>query len=210
MRLANQLAVLATATLLAACQHVGDPASPGVLAETTPPPEAQTPTPEPAPEIASTNTPAPDLSDASSALPEPGSAQTPPPIPHIYMSFQLDNTGIIVSAIFAIDAARDNTPSDDPAIRLSPEDGRCNPQEMRNYTFPPKDAATPVVGEAERARGLSAGDLPAFLAVSVTDAMLNRGLAVTRNDTRPLNICTRKLWENLVLEENRLVSAAGQ
>lgn len=210
MRGATLLAGLAAAALLTACQTIDALRSAGDAPEPAPETQAQAPAPDITPEPAPDSAPAPDLADATPALPVPGSPQPPSPVPHIYLSFQLDNTATAVSAIFAIDVARDNTPSDDTAIRLSPEDGQCNPQEMRNYNFPPKDAATPVVGEAEQAQGLSVADLPAFLAVSVTNAMLNRGLAVTRDDTRPLNICTRKLWESLVLAENRLPLAAGQ
>jgi hypothetical protein len=189
------LAGLAATALLAACQNVGEPADPAVVTQT--PPDSQTQLPEPTPGQT------PDPADASSTLPEPETQPPANPVPHIYLSFQLDNTSTLVSAIFAIDVARDNTPSDDPAIRLSPEDGSCNPQEMRKYDFPPKDAAAPVVGDTEQAQGLTATDLPDFLAATVTEAMLNRGLAITREDTRALNICTRKLWESLVLAENR-------
>jgi hypothetical protein len=211
MRPASRLARfsgLTAAVLVVACQTLDDPTSSGVEPEPTLNTQAQTPAPEPVPDILPE--PAPGQVDASAALPVPGTQPPPEPVPHIYMSFQLDNTGFAVSVIFAIDASRDNTPSDDPAIRLSPEDGKCNPQEMRNYTFPPKDAATPVVGEAEQALGLRVRDLPAFLAVSVTNKMLNRGLAVSREDTRALNICTRKLWESLILAENDAPLTAGQ
>ena len=203
------LSGLTAAALLAACQTIGDPASDGLEPETTlnsqvQTPPAQPPASEPAPDTAPDPAPdsPPDQTAANTTLPAPGTQQPPNPVPHIYMSFQLDNTGTAVSVIFAIDVARDNTPSDDPAIRLSPEDGRCNPQEMRSYSFPPKDAATPVAGDIEQSQGLSVRNLPAFLAVSVTNSMLNRGLAVDREDTRALNICTRKLWERLLAAGN--------
>jgi hypothetical protein len=181
------------AVLLTACQTTGE-TPPDISPDTA----AQAdPAPAPAPET--TALPAP-------ALPTPAS----PPVPHIYMALQSDDAGRPVSAIFAIDAARDNTPSDDPAIRITPEGGRCNPQEMRSYNFPPEDAARPVVGETEQAQGLTAGGLPDFMAVSVTESMLERGLASDREDTRALNICTRKLWEELVLSENAPGLVAGQ
>ena len=125
------------------------------------------------------------------------------------MTLQSDGAGSPVSVVFAIDAARDNTPSDDPAVRLTPENGRCNPQEMRSFTFPPQDAAQPVVSEAQQAQGLTAANLPAFMAVSVTDMMLERGLASDREQTSALNICTRKLWEQLVLSQAGGALAAG-
>jgi hypothetical protein len=151
---------------------------------------------------------------AIAVLPVPaGALPAPPPatpVPHIYLALQPDGEGKPISAIFAIDAARDNTPSDDPAIRLTPENGLCNPQEMRSYTFPREAAEAPVVSETQQAQGLTAADLPAFLAVSVTDRMLATGLASNREQTRALNICTRKLWEELVLSENQAALAAGQ
>jgi hypothetical protein len=73
---------------------------------------------------------------------------------------------------------------------------------MLNYNFPPEYAAAPVTSEADQDRGLTAADLPAFMAVSVTETMLARGLASDREQTRALNICTRKLWEELVLAGN--------
>ena len=177
------------ATLLTACQTTDQ-----TTGDTPPDTAAQAqPAPPPAPET--TALPAP-------ARPEQAS---PParPVPHIYMALQSGGAGRVVSAVFAIDAARDNTPSDDPAVRLTPADGLCNPQEMRSYDFPPQDAARPVVSEAEQAEGLTARDLPAFMAVSVTDKMLSLGLARDREATRALNVCTRKLWERLLLTGNQ-------
>jgi hypothetical protein len=201
-RLAGLPAAVLLAALLAACQTTGQTTG-EAPADTAPEIPAQAePAQPPAPEADSAALPAP-------ALPAPASRPARP-VPHIYMALQSDGTGQPVSAVFAIDAARDNTPSDDPAIRLTPESGLCNPQEMRSYDFPPEDAARPVVGEAEQAQGLTASDLPAFLAVSVTDRMLSRGLADEREQTRPLNICTRKLWERLVLAENPTALTAGQ
>jgi len=171
---------LIAAALLAACQTSGE-APPETPAQTGP---TQPPTPE---------TPA-----ASAPLPAPALPTLPPPVPHIYLALQSDGAGRPVSAVFAIDAARDNPPSDDPAVRLTPENGLCNPQEMRSYDFPPEDAARPVVSEAEQAEGLTARDLPAFMAVSVTNKMLSLGLADEREQTRALNVCTRKLWERLL------------
>ncbi|HUF88347.1 MAG TPA: hypothetical protein VMM59_13290, partial [Thermohalobaculum sp.] len=95
---------------------------------------------------------------AAPALPAPGAE-----VPHVYMALQPGGPGRPHSVVFAIDAARDGTPGDDPAIRLTPEAGRCNPQEMRRYDFS-AEAAGPVVSEAEGASGLTARDLPAFLA----------------------------------------------
>ena len=200
-RAARSLAGLPAAALLAvlltACETPGE--TPGEAPPDTPPETAAQAEPAPPPAPGSTALPAP-------ALPTPGA----PSVPHIYMALQSDDAGRPVSAIFAIDAARDNTPSDDPAIRITPEGGRCNPQEMRSYDFPPEDAARPVVSETEQAEGLTAGGLPDFMAVSVTESMLERGLASEPEDTRALNICTRKLWEKLVLSENPALLAAGQ
>jgi len=189
--LARPARLLIAAALLTACQTIGEA------------PEA-TQTEAEAPAAQSLPTP---LSPATAALPlpQPGAEPTPTPVgpmPHVYMALQPDGEGKPVSVIFAIDAARDNTPSDDPAIRLTPENGLCNPQEMRNYNFPPKYLARPVVSEIEQSQGLPARDLPAYIAISVTDEMIASGLARDREETRALNICTRKLWEELMLARN--------
>jgi hypothetical protein len=218
MRPFSALAGVIAASLLAACQPTGEgpepaqtPApettavgTPGSLAEDMPQPPAGAPEPQP---------PGEPENSARAALPLPGSLPTPTPaspVPHIYMALQPDGVGMPVSAIFAIDAARDNTPSDDPAIRLTPENGLCNPQEMRSYSFPAEAAAAPVVSEADQAKGLTVPTLPAFMAVAVTDKMLATGLATDREQTRALNICTRKLWEELVLSENQAFLPTGQ
>ena len=110
----------------------------------------------------------------------------------------------------ASEPARDNTPADDAGVRRTQADGRCNPQEMGSYDFPPQDAARPGVSEAEQAEGLTARDLPAFMAVSVTDKMLSLGLASDREATRSLNVCTRTLWERLLLTGTQPGLTAGQ
>ncbi len=222
--LAGPVALLIGATLLAACQSTGDapagaqPAQPttagarigggpiagsatrGPTRGTSPaavPLAAAPPAPAPAtaPDTARTA-----IATAPEQQPAPAAAALPPgpPVPHIYMALQSGGASQAVSAVFTIDAARDNTPSDDPAVRLTPEAGLCNPQEMRSYDFAAADAARPVVSEAEQAQGLTARDLPAFMAVSVTDRMLSLGLAREREETRALNVCTRKLWERLL------------
>ncbi len=184
---------LPAAALLAACQTTG---------EAPPDPAPDTPV-----QAEPTQPPALDFAAASAALPAPA---LPPPVPHIYLALQSGGAGGTVSAVFAIDAARDHTPSDDPAMRITPEGGRCNMQEMRSYNFPPEDAASPVVNETEQAQGLTAGRLPDFMAFIVTERMLERGLASDREDTSALNICTRKLWERLLAVGNQPGLAAGQ
>jgi hypothetical protein len=201
MRPAGHVALLALVALAAACQHVttrdgapleaaqipGDAAEPSASAAAAG--EAPLPSPKPDPDL----------------LPPP---PAPGQVPHIYMALQDGGEGRPVSVIFTIDAARNGTPSDDPAMRLTPENGLCNPQEMTRYDFPP-DAATPAVGDAEQAEGLTARDLPAFMAIAVTNELLDRGIATDPEQTRPLNICTRKLWEQLVVAGNS-ATAAGQ
>ena len=122
--------------------------------------------------------------------------------PHVYMSLQ-PNGSRPVSIVFAIDAARNGDPGDDPAIRLTPQDGQCNPQELRGYRFPPADTALPAFGPKQVLDGLTARDLPSFLAVEVTNRMLADNLATDREQTRGQNICTRKLWEQLILSHSR-------
>lgn len=122
--------------------------------------------------------------------------------PHIYMALQPDDGGS-VSVIFAIDARRNNTPDDDPAIRLTPEDGKCNPQELRRYAFPAESTAKPVFGPEEVQAGITAKDLPRFMAMSVTAAMLRRGLIKDAEASKPQNVCTRKLWEQMIVNESQ-------
>ena len=192
------------AALLTGCQITGQTTdqTTGEAPPDTPPDTAAQAEPAPPPALETTALPAP-------ARPEQAS---PParPVPHIYMALQSDGPGRTVSAVFAIDAARDNTPSNDPAMRITPEGGRCNMQEMRSYNFPPEDAASPVVNETEQAQGLTAGRLPDFMAFIVTERMLERGMASDREDTRALNVCTRKLWERLLLTGNQPGLTAGQ
>jgi hypothetical protein len=178
--------------------HSGEPRPPetanaGTRAE-APPPEPEAPDDDAS---ASAMLPAPSgLPDdatrpAATAPPDPGD------VPEVYMALQQDSVGT-VSVIFAIDESRDGTPSDDPAVRITPENGRCNPQEMRRYLFPDAESARPVFSAREAREGVTAARLPAFLAVAVTDAMVGRGLADSREATTPQNVCTRKLWERLV------------
>ena len=144
-----------------------------------------------------------EATGAAPALPDPGAARRrearlarpAADAPRIYMDIRtVEGGGHALT--FATDASRDATPSDDPAVRITPRDGACNAEELRAHRFPPD--ARPVFGPDEVARGLGPAELPAFMAVAATEAMLARGLAPTREATRPENICTRKLWERLV------------
>jgi len=177
---------------------------------------------EPEPQVALAATALPDPAPATPALPAPAAPApalpataapepaAPNSAPHIYMALQPGGSGDPVSVVYAIDAARDGSPSDDPAIRLTPENNLCNPQEMLHYAFAPVDAARPVVTEADESRGLTAANLPEFIAVAVTERMLADGVVTDREETRALNICTRKLWEQLVLGETQAALTAGQ
>lgn len=200
MRVAGPFALVALTVLATACQLL--PAKD----DATAPEAAETP----AAGAATDGAPAAGSSAAAEQsplpAPKPDMALLPPPpppgqVPHIYMALQDAGAGRPISVVFAIDAARNGTPWDDPAIRLTPENGRCNPQEMTRYDFPPETAKSPVVGAAEQDEGLTPRDLPAFMAIAVTNEMLTRGLATEPEQTRPLNICTRKLWEQLVIVE---------
>ena len=123
--------------------------------------------------------------------------------PHVYMSLQPDRAGA-TSVVFAIDRSRDGTPSDEPAIRITPEatetqSGRCNPQQLRYYKFPPESADRPVYGPDEASRGVDARTLPEFMATAVSAEMMERGLAEDLEHTRPQNVCTRKLFEQTII-----------
>jgi hypothetical protein len=133
----------------------------------------------------------------------PGDAAAAADAPHVYMSLQPDRAGA-TSVVFAIDRSRDGTPSDEPAIRITPEaieaqSGRCNPQQLRYYKFPPESAGRPVYGPDEAARGVDARTLPEFMATAVSAEMMARGLASDLEQTRPQNVCTRKLFEQTII-----------
>ena len=136
-------------------------------------------------------------------------APVPASVPHVYMAVQ-HGAGTAVSIVFAIDDARDNTPSDDPAMRLTPESGRCNPQEMAYFNFPAEYAGKPVFSEVQAAEGVTADLLPTFMAIEVTDEIIRLGLAETPQQTHAQNVCTRKLWEQLIQRDRQQVLAPGQ
>lgn len=119
--------------------------------------------------------------------------------PQIYMALQPDPSGP-TSVIFAIDADRNDEPRDDRAIRLTPEEGKCNPQELRSFDFPP-EIQRPIFGPDEAFAGITARDLPAFMAMVVTSEMLRRKMVSDVEASKPQNVCTRKLWERLIVNE---------
>ncbi len=122
--------------------------------------------------------------------------------PHIYMDLQYDHSGP-VSVVFAIDRSKDGTPSDDPAIRLTPEDGKCNPQILRFYDFPPAALEHPVYSQnVALLDGVTLWDLPNLMAVETTAEMMRRGLVSEPQASRPQNVCARKLWTLLVTSED--------
>ena len=122
-------------------------------------------------------------------------------VPHVYMTLQPDAGGPL-SVIFAIDKARDGNPDNDPAIRLTPENGKCNPQDLRSYAFPLQSRGTPTFGPKQVIGGVSPRELPRFMAIAVTSEMLRRKMIKHPNESQPQNVCTRKLWERLILKEN--------
>ena len=143
--------------------------------------------------------------ELAATLPLPGekpSAQAAANVPHVYMSLQPDAGAGPLSVVFAIDRSRDNTPQDDPAFRLTPEDGQCNPQELRRYAFPEQDRQRPTFGPEEVKRGISAQELPNFMAIAVTGEMMEQGLIVEPEESKPQNVCTRKFWELMIVQES--------
>ena len=170
-------AALALAVLLAACaEEAPPPAAPG--AGSAPAGDAAA-LPEPAPSAAA---PA-----RTARLRRPDDAA-----PHIYMDLAPAPDGT-VTVIFAIDASRDATPGDDPAVRITPAGGACNPERTGPHAFAAD--ARPVFGPDQLAEGVEADLLAPFMAVQVTERMLAEGLAARREDTTPQNICARKFWE---------------
>jgi hypothetical protein len=122
-------------------------------------------------------------------------------VPHIYMALQNDAAGP-TSVVLAIDASRDGTPSDDPAIRITPDSGACNPQQLRWYNFPPDRAQRPIYGPAEAARGVTARQLPDYMAQAVTSEMLAAGLIDDPEQSQPQNVCTRKLLQRIIIDRS--------
>lgn len=150
--------------------------------------------------------PAPALPTPALPTPTPGgqvaprrSLERPPDLdtPDIYMALQPDSSGTI-SVIFAIDRAKDNTPSDDPAIRLTPEAGLCNPQQLRSFDFPDVFAGRPIYSVLDAREQIGARELPSFLSTTVTTEMIRLGMAKEPDETRPQNICSFLLWQQLV------------
>ena len=147
-----------------------------------------------------------DQPGASGTAPAPSqqtaAAAADPDAPHIYMAIQPGGASGPTSVVFAIDRDRNNSPANDPAIRITPENGQCNPQEMQFYNFPGESGSRPIFGPQEAGSGVSARELPNFMAMAVTSEMLRKGLIVQPDDSKPQNVCTRKLWEQLVVNES--------
>lgn len=184
MRGAKRLTALVALGLLAGCEAMEQPAGGQAAA---PAASAQ---PAPAQPTPATETPE-----------QRAAAQAAEDVPRIYMALQPDPSGP-TSIIFAIDRGRDETPLNDPAIRLTPEQGQCNPQELRGYPFPLSAARRPVFGPQEALSGISARDLPSFMAMAVTSEMMRQGLVVEPQQSKPQNVCTRKLWERLIINQS--------
>lgn len=177
----SALAALLMTLLLSACeQQSGDPLRP----------------PGAVPPVAERSTP------KTPVLPQDKAFDAARNAPQIYMALQPDPSGP-TSVIFAIDADRNDEPRDDPAIRLTPEEGKCNPQELRSYDFP-AEVQRPVFGPDEAFAGVQARDLPAFMAMVVTSEMLRRKMIDDVEQSKPQNVCTRKLWERLIVNETAL------
>lgn len=122
--------------------------------------------------------------------------------PHVYMDIQYDGSGP-ASVIFALDRSRDGTPSDDPAIRLTPENGECNPQILRHYEFPPTMVHRPVYSQnIALLEGITVQELPNLMAIEATSEMMRRGLITEPDESRPQNVCSRKLWVLLLATED--------
>lgn len=182
--------------LLAGCQELQQGETAPTATADAPAAEAEaTPEAAEAPEDAAETEPTPEELAAADA------ARAVEAAPRIYMALQPDPSGP-TSIVFAIDQAKDDTPLNDPAIRLTPEQGQCNPQEMRGYSFPPETLEKPVFGPTEAASGITARELPNFMAVAVTAEMLRQGLIEKPEESQPQNVCTRKLWEQLILNQS--------
>lgn len=200
--------VLLVAGLAAGCEETSTATPPDPSAG--PDSAAALPTPvqpdAPADPVLTPNTTAQQEMAATLPVPgEPSSEIVSTNVPHIYMVLQPGSGSAPTSVVFAIDRSRDNSPSDDPAIRISPEDtgpraGTCNPQELRRFNFGEEASKRPVFGPEEAREGITARELPNFMAIAVTGEMMRQGLVVEPEDSRAQNICTRKLWEQLTVQ----------
>ncbi len=190
-------AVLLVAGVLAACQQTEDTAlDPAVTTPATPSADgsATLQLPEPTQSDPLTNVLPPPDSSLALGSEEQRIALAAAQAPLIYMAIQENGTRPL-SIIFAIDESRDGTPQDDSAIRLTPDEGACNPQTMRSYSFPAPFGDAPVFGSDQVLQGVRADQLPAFMAIRVSETIKDMGLVEKIEDTRPQNICTRKMWE---------------
>ena len=199
-----------TTLVLAACQPGEGPAMPTITMPTITMPTVKLPT------IGGEDEPyTPPLTDTA-ALPAPAGdgeidrslrlSTDTADVPTVFMALEA-STGRPTSVVFAIDASGDQAPGNDPAIRLTPASGECNPQELSRYRFKGDDQR-PVFSRLQAIRGVDPARLPEYMAVTVSRRMIEQGLAETPEDTKPQNVCTRKLWERLVLAQTR--AASGQ
>ncbi|MEM1385556.1 MAG: hypothetical protein AAF713_15315 [Pseudomonadota bacterium] len=192
---AEELALLPAAAFANEETPSAEDAAP-VLAAAAPPEEAEA---------------QPAAQDVNLPLPQPGApkvgrtaiATVPEPdaVRDIFMALQ-PAAGRPVSVIFAMDENRNGDPSDDAAVRLTPENGSCNPQLMRRFDFPAEAQAAPVFSIDDVRRGVSARTLPSFIATSVSQEMISKGLASGPDETRPQNLCSYELWRRQVIEFN--------
>ena len=88
------------------------------------------------------------------------------------------------------------------AYQLDAREADAIRQELRRYDFPPDAAARPIFGPDEAAAGITARDLPNFMAMAVTSEMLRQGLIDEVEESKPQNVCARKLWERMILNES--------
>jgi len=173
-------------------------------------------------DTAASDAPAATTGSEFTDLPVPGAASTslpirtapevkltPDQVPDYYMAIQ-QSGGQPISIIFAMDQNHDGNPSNDQAVRLTPENGLCNPADMRFYKFP-KRYREPVYSFREYRQGIRVQDIPALMAVRVTEELIALGLAEEPQDTHRYNVCARKHWEQLIYQETiRARAAAGQ
>lgn len=160
---------------------------------------------EDVPEPPSIAEPLPETDLAPSILAEaplPGNLTPADSAPFVYMGVSERPDGVI-AVTFVIDRDRDGSPYNDPGAELRPADGECNLTDLDAHGLTEADAEQPVFGPEEARGGVTPDVLPAFMAVAVTSAMLDRGLAESPGDTHPQNVCTRKYWERLVAQGAR-------
>ena len=151
----------------------------------------------PAPPSSAAPLPEADILPVPVAPPLGGNLTPADSAPLVYMGLS-QRPGGVIAVIFVMDRDRDGDPYNDPGAELRPADGECNLTDVEDHDLAPEYAERPVFGPDDARQGVTPDVLPAFMAVAVSSAMIEAGLAEGPGETHAQNVCTRKYWERLV------------